>query len=89
MVKGITNSGFEFEVDESVIDDIELLEDLRDVKADPTRLVTICDKLLGTAQRKALYEHLRDPETKRVKASQVDHEVGEIFVQIGTAGKNS
>ena len=48
MVKGITESGFEFELDEEILDDYELLESLCDIdNGDASKITTVARQLLG------------------------------------------
>lgn len=74
-----TKSGFEFELDEEVRDDIELLEALTKLdKGDMTYMSDVITGLLGEDQKKALYEHCRSPKG-RVRASKVMEELKSIF----------
>ncbi len=88
MVRGITESGFEYELEDGVLDDYELLETLCAIdKGDYSNITTMVDTLLGTKQREALKAHLR-AETGRVSAKAVLKEVMEIFRNT-KQGKNS
>lgn len=78
-MKGTTSTGFSFDIDEDVKDDMELLEALcavdgGDVQALPTVLVSV----LGKEQKKALYDHCRT-EKGRVSSQLVMLELKEIF----------
>lgn len=74
-----TKSGFEFELDEDVRDDMELLEALTKLdKGDMTYMSDVITGLLGEEQKKALYEHCRSPKG-RVRASRVMEELKAIF----------
>ena len=64
MFTGKTSSGFEFSLQDEVLDDYELLETLQ--------------MLLGPAQRDALKDHVRS-ENGRVSAQKMLAEVMEIF----------
>lgn len=82
MLKGTTTSGFVFEVDEGVNDDMELLENLiRLDKQDITVLPDVMDSLLGD-KKADLYEHCRR-ENGRVSATAVMAEIKEIFENAG------
>lgn len=60
MKKGITESGFEFEIEDEVLDDYELLEVLTEVDAgDLTVVPKMVDLLLGKEQKTKLKEHVR------------------------------
>ena len=88
MVKGITESGFEFELDEEILDDYELLESLCDIdNGDASKITTVARQLLGETQITALKTHLRN-EKGRVPATKMIEEVTQIF-QSQAAGKNS
>ena len=70
-----TASGFEFELDPAVANDMELLEDL--AGWDAGNLVCVpkaLERLLGKEQKKALYDHLRG-EDGRVPTDKVMAEV--------------
>lgn len=63
MVKGKTETGFEFAVQEHMLDDYELLEVLVDMSAgDTTAIVRAVPMLLGSEQAKKLKEHVRSKE---------------------------
>ena len=82
MLKGTTTSGFVFEVDEGVNDDMELLENLiRLDKQDITVLPDVMDSLLGD-KKPDLSEHCRG-EHVRVSATAVMAEIKEIFENAG------
>lgn len=59
MIKGITQSGFEFELDENIFDDFELVELFAKVNKNPVFLGELMEKFLGAKQKTALLEHLR------------------------------
>lgn len=89
MIKGMTESGFAYELEESVLDDYELLEDLCAIdKGENARIVAVTRKLLGDEQLSRLKEHLRDADTGRVPAKRMFEEFGEILSGV-KAGKNS
>lgn len=86
MIKGKTESGFEFEVEEEVTDDYEFLELLCKVDNGEVNLIPkVADELLGIEQKKALMEHLR--ENGRVSAKKMGEAIGEIMTSFGQ-GKN-
>jgi uncharacterized membrane-anchored protein len=87
MVTGTTRSGFSFEVAEDIANDMELFEALCDLDdGDATAVVPVCRKVLG-AQKKALYEHLRD-ENGRVPIDKVAEEIADILAAV-KEGKKS
>lgn len=81
MITGETKDGFKFTIDDAAMDDMELLEALKefDRDGDITAVPEIFDRLLGPDQKKALYEFVRDPETKRVSAIKANEILSEIF----------
>ncbi len=87
MIKGKTTSGFEFKLEDDVLDDYELLEDLQKIDEGETgRVVDMVEKLLGKEQKDALKNHVRSV-TGRVSAKRLMEEVSEIF-QSCNVGKN-
>lgn len=88
MEKVKTSSGFEIELAEETMNNMELLDALADLSAgDGIQLCRIIPMVLGKEGKKSLYEHLRLPDG-RVPADAVDREVGEILKAL-QAGKNS
>lgn len=87
-MKGKTTSGFEYELDESALDDYELLEELCELdEGDTSKIISVLNRLLGNEQKERLKEHLR-MENGRVPASKMMLEIGEIFNSV-KEGKNS
>ena len=85
--KGITASGFEFEIDDAVINDMELIDAIADSMDDnPLAFSKVCAKLLGSEQRKKLYDHVR--ENGRVPLEKISTEITDIFNSFGDTGKN-
>ena len=87
MVNGTTTAGFEFELDEKVLDNMELVDALAESEENPAAISRVCLLLLGKAQRSRLYDHLRSPDG-RVPLKQVTASVVEIFKACGSPGKN-
>lgn len=88
MVTGRTETGFDFEIDELVADDFELLENLIALdKGEWQVLPEIVRAVLGEEQKKRLYEFCRNPETKRVSTRKVAQSIKEIFTSIDTLKK--
>lgn len=87
MRRGKTESGFEFEVNEEILDDYELLELLCQIDDGDTQCtIKMVDRLLGSEQKEKLKDHVRD-ENGKVSARKLLAEVGEIFNLI-KEGKN-
>lgn len=88
MLKGKTESGFPFEIEEQVLDDYELLEILAEIDGGNGGLVpAMVTRLLGKEQKDALKEHLRNKDGK-VSTQAMMTEVMEIF-KSKQEGKNS
>ena len=78
MIRGKTESGFEFNVAEKLADDFEFLELLGDFSENPLMASKLADKMLGREQKEALKEHLRG-EDGRIKTSDMFRELTEII----------
>ena len=81
-MKGKTKSGFEFEISESRLDNMELIDALGQLEENPFAIGKICELLLGKEQKQALYEHNRTKEGV-VPASKIEEELTEIFGMYG------
>lgn len=79
MIKGKTSSGFEFELEDDVMDDYDLVVLFGKYNKNPSMdiVVDIAIKMLGAEQHKALMEHLRDDKGK-LKTSAMIHALEEI-----------
>ena len=88
-ISGKTSTGFEFSIPVENCDDEELLDDLEDLsEGNRVPVRSILRRLIGEDGQKALYEHVRDKKTGKVKASAVMAELHEIF-QTSQTVKNS
>lgn len=61
-VTAVTESGFEFTTDVRAIQDMEFLEMLGEVDANPIIMPKLCEKMLGKAGKRKLYEFVRDED---------------------------
>ena len=87
MIKGETKTGFAFELEEAVLDNMELVDALAEMQEDdPLALSAVVRMVLGP-KSKALYEHLRT-EDGRVPVSAISQEIMDIFEALGKPGKN-
>lgn len=87
MISGKTESGFEFTLDDEVMDNYELLEVLTDIdKGDARRIVDAMGMLLGEEQKESLKKHLRG-ESGRVSTKAMWQELLNILKAAN--GKNS
>lgn len=78
MIKGTTNTGFEYEIADDVIDDYELLEIFSELDKNPILLPTAVKKILGEEQKNRLLDHIRDKDG-RAKMSAMEKEIINIF----------
>lgn len=77
-----TSSGFECEIDETCLDDMELFDAIAEMQAGNAMAIpTVMSKILGSA-KPALYAHLRD-EKGRVPTARAAAELTEIIQLIG------
>ena len=88
MITAKTESGFSIELEESTLDNMEVLDALSDLdEGNPLAMSRLVVKLLGKDGKKRLYDHLRT-EDGRVPASAVERAIMALFQSIN-AGKNS
>ena len=83
----VTDSGFEVDIDEQVLDDMELFDALVEFQAGDATLLPFIVKRIFGAKKQALYDHCRDLETGRVPTMAVSAEITEIFEKMDS--KNS
>lgn len=80
IISGVTEKGFAFNIPESSLDDIELLEIMVEIdKGNVLNLPTFVDKILGKEQKQKLYDFYRD-ENGKVSLSTVLAVVKEIML---------
>jgi hypothetical protein len=84
-IKGETKTGFKFEFDRANID-MELLDDLADMQDNPAMSGRVLSRLLGSDQKRALYDHIRD-EAGHVPIEKAAAELIDIFAE-SENGKN-
>lgn len=88
MRTGKISSGFEFAIEESALDNMELVDALAEIDEGNTlQISNACTMLLGKAQKKKLYDHLRTKEGN-VPAGEFTRALLEIFEKLKD-GKNS
>lgn len=89
MISGVTESGFHFEIEEEVMDDMEFLEILVDItKGDKSQLPAFVLAFFGKEQKARLYDHCRS-EKGRVSLSRIETEVKGVFDAIRNGGEES
>lgn len=88
MLSGRTKSGFEFEIDNDILDDWELLECFREIdRGNEDYIVDAAKQLLGDEQYGKLKDFVRE-KYGRVKASVMADEIVDIMNH-SKEGKNS
>ena len=88
MIKGKTKSGFNFEIDEKIADDMEFLDLLVKTEENPIYIGQVLETLLGKEQKAALYDHIRDKETGRVSIEKASDTLIEMLENAGEEIKN-
>lgn len=78
MIKGKTESGFEYEISKARLENYELIEALSEIDQNPLLLPKAVNLLLGNEQAYKLKEHLRDNEGL-VSTERLSKEIEEIF----------
>ena len=86
-MKGKTSTGFEFDIENERLDDMELVDIMAEIDENPLLMPKLCKMLLGDEQKKRLYDHLRNEEG-RVPIEAVTNAIQEIFNSPGDL-KNS
>ena len=82
-----TSTGFEADIDESVIDDFELLCIVCEMDKNPIALKSVLDKLLPAEERARLMEYDRN-EDGRVPTSVITREIIDLFNGLNKAKKS-
>ena len=77
MIKGKTKSGFNYHINENVLQDYELLEAIAETEKNPIFITKVVRMLLGDDTDK-LKEHVRD-ENGHVSIEKMNVEITEIF----------
>ena len=86
-MKGKTSTGFEFDIEDERLDDMELVDIMAEIDENPLLMQKLCKMLLGEEQKKRLYDHLRS-EDGRVPIEATTNAIQEIFNSPGDL-KNS
>lgn len=85
MVKGTTKSGFKYEVDKDQLTNVEFLELFAKMQnGDGMVVFELLEIVLGTEQKKKLYDHCRDKKGM-VPVDAVTEEVTDIFTTLSEA----
>lgn len=86
MLKGKTATGFEYEVEDQILDDYEIVEMLGDLEDNPLVMPKLITKILGRDQLAELKEHLRD-KNGVVSTTAMTKELESIFANQSKAKK--
>lgn len=86
-MKGKTSTGFEFDIEDERLDDMELVDIMAEIDENPLLMPKLCKMLLGEEQKKRLYDHIRS-EDGRVPIEATTNAIQEIFNSPGDL-KNS
>ena len=86
-MKGKTSTGFEFDIEDERLDDMELVDIMAEIDENPLLMPKLCKMLLGEEQKKRLYDHLRS-EDGRVPIEATTNAIQEILNSPGDL-KNS
>lgn len=81
IIKGTTSTGFQFEVDPIIVQDMEWVDMISEVEEKPYLIGKFIEKTIGKEQKKALYDHVR--QDGHVLKDDVDRETGEIIEACG------
>ena len=79
-------NGFEATINDSALDDMELVDLLGELEDDPMKIGKVVSKVLGE-QKKALYDHVRTDDG-RVPVASLTDAITEIFEALGEDAKN-
>ncbi len=86
-MKGKTSTGFEFDIEDERLDDMELVDIMAEIDENPLLMPKLCKMILGEEQKKRLYDHLRSDDG-RVPIEATTNAIQEIFNSPGDL-KNS
>lgn len=86
-MQGATESGFKFNVNDKVLNNMELVEAIAEVDNNPLLLPGLLTMLLGDEQKKKLYDHVRAKDNT-VPMDKVAAEVVAILHALGEKEKN-
>lgn len=87
--KGKLENGFEFEIDDAVLDDMELIDTLAEADGgDALAASRAFSMVVGKEQKKRLYDYIRN-EDGRVPIETAVNALTEMLETLGDDGKNS
>lgn len=77
-----TKSGFKCTIDDSVLDDMRIVEMIAGIEDNPLMLPTLISKFLTEEGKEKLYKHL-ETEDGRVPVMALETEMAEIITELG------
>ena len=87
MISGKTSTGFEFELQDDVLDNWEMLEMIQEVDSGNTAVLTkLVPALLGAEQTQKLKDYIRQPNGV-VRISDMSTAIADIFASCNTLKK--
>ena len=91
MKTGKLENGFEYEIDEALLNDYEFLDIVASAVSgeDTTALFKVVNIMFPGEKKAKLLDFARDPETKRVPPEKVVEIVGDVMEDVKVEGKNS
>lgn len=79
MIKGITSTGFKFEIEDDVLDDWNILKYLKKIdEGEIEYIIDVVPLLLGKEQEEKLEKHLKEFEG-RIRMTSMAKEISEIM----------
>lgn len=79
MIKGITSTGFKFEIEDDVLDDWNILKYLKKIdEGEIEYIIDVVPLLLGKEQEEKLEKHLKELEG-RIRMTSMAKEISEIM----------
>lgn len=86
-VKGVTSTGFKYEIDPENLEDFYLLELFgQSQKGDVAAMSQLIEKMLGAEQKAALLKHCED-DKGRARLSKIGDEIADIYKFMSTEKK--
>lgn len=74
-----TRSGFEFDIDVAVLDDMELVDALAELEDNPLAFSKVITMILGS-EKKRLYDHIKKTrKSDRVSVTAMSEEIEDIL----------
>lgn len=86
MIKGITSTGFKYEITKDALNNYELIEELTELESNPLLLTSVVRKIFGKEQTNNLKDHVRK-DNGTVPVEKMEAEVIEIIKNSGEETK--